>query len=64
VRAIHPKAMPVVLRSETEIETWSTAPVDEVLKLQRPLSDGALRVVARGKKQDGGGDLPALVASR
>jgi len=30
-----------------------TAPVDEALKLQRPLPDGALHIVARGKKQDG-----------
>jgi putative SOS response-associated peptidase YedK len=53
VGAIHPKAMPVILHSADAIEAWMTAPVDEALKLQRPLPDGALRIVAKGKKQDG-----------
>jgi hypothetical protein len=29
-----------------------TAPSKEALTLQRPLPDGALRIVARGSKQD------------
>lgn len=53
VKAIHPKAMPVVLTTAEEIETWMTAPAAEALKLQRSLPDGALRIVARGQKQDG-----------
>jgi putative SOS response-associated peptidase YedK len=53
VRALHPKAMPVILTSQDEIETWMTAPAEEALKLQRPLPDGSLKIVARGKKEDG-----------
>ena len=52
VGAIHPKAMPVILTTQKEIETWMTAPPDEALKLQRPLPDGLLRIVARGVKED------------
>lgn len=52
VGAIHPKAMPVILTTPDEVEIWMTAPVEEALKLQRPLSDGALRIVARGVKED------------
>ena len=52
VGAVHPKAMPVILTTPDEVETWMTAPADEVLKLQRPLPDGSLRVVARGVKED------------
>jgi putative SOS response-associated peptidase YedK len=53
VGAYHNKAMPVILTSEAEIDTWMTAPAPEALKLQRPLSADALIVVARGKKEDG-----------
>jgi len=35
VGAIHPKAMPVILTTPDEVETWMTAPPDEALKLQR-----------------------------
>jgi len=30
-----------------------TAPAEEALKLQRPLPDGTLRIVATGVKEDG-----------
>jgi putative SOS response-associated peptidase YedK len=56
VGAIHPKAMPVILRSEEEIETWMTAPPEDALKLQRPLPDWSLKVVATGEKEDGNGE--------
>ncbi len=55
VGAIHPKAMPVVLTSPDQIEQWLRAPAAEALALQRPLPDGALRIVARGARQDGSG---------
>ena len=58
VGTIHPKAMPVILTTPAELETWMTAPSDEALKLQRPLPDGTLRIVARGVKEDGAA-LPA-----
>ena len=54
VGAIHPKAMPVILRTEEEIETWMTAPTEDALKLQRPLPDDALKIVMTGEKEDAG----------
>ncbi len=42
VGAIHPKAMPVILTTPDQVETWMTAPSEEALKLQRPLPDGTL----------------------
>lgn len=52
VGAIHPKAMPVILTSPQELDTWLEAPIQEALALQRPLPDGMLRIVARGGAQD------------
>ena len=51
VGAIHPKAMPVILRTPEEFDAWMSAPAAEALKLQRPLPDGALRIVAQGVKE-------------
>jgi putative SOS response-associated peptidase YedK len=53
VGAVHPKAMPVILTTEAERETWLTAPSAEALALQRPLPDGVLKIVSRGNKKDG-----------
>jgi putative SOS response-associated peptidase YedK len=44
--------MPMILTTPAEVETWMTTAPDEALKLQRPLPDGALRIVARGVKED------------
>jgi putative SOS response-associated peptidase YedK len=52
VGAIHPKAMPVILRTDEEIDCWMKAPAADALQLQRPLPDNALVIVARGQKQD------------
>jgi putative SOS response-associated peptidase YedK len=53
VGAIHAKAMPVILTTRDEIDIWMTAPLGEALKLQRPLPDDALMIVARGENEGG-----------
>ena len=50
VGEIHPKAMPVILRNEEEIETWLTAPWNEAKVLQRPLPDDELMLLDEPKK--------------
>lgn len=53
VGSIHMKAMPVILTTPEEVETWLTAPWEQARSLQRPLPNGVLRIVAVGTKQDG-----------
>jgi putative SOS response-associated peptidase YedK len=53
IAPIHSKAMPVILTTPQEVAAWLTAPANEALALQRPLRDEALRIVARGEKEDG-----------
>ncbi|SDD68243.1 Putative SOS response-associated peptidase YedK [Paracoccus isoporae] len=45
VGAIHPKAMPVILRDPEDWETWLSAPIDAARTLQRPLPDGDLVLI-------------------
>jgi putative SOS response-associated peptidase YedK len=52
VGPVHPKAMPVILTSEDEIETWMLAPPQQALRLEKPLPGNALRIVARGERSD------------
>jgi putative SOS response-associated peptidase YedK len=52
VAPVHPKAMPVILTTPDEIETWMTASAERALKLQHPLPDGVLKIVAMGVKED------------
>jgi putative SOS response-associated peptidase YedK len=55
---IHPKAMPVTLTDPGEIDLWLSAEATaDALRLQRPLPDDALRIVAKGERQD----APAIV---
>lgn len=52
VKPVHAKAMPVILTTPDEWKIWMTAPAEEAIKLQRPLDDRLLKIVARGEKKD------------
>lgn len=54
VAPIHPKATPVILTDENEVDVWLNAPTPVAMELQRPLPDGKLKIVARGDRQDAG----------
>ena len=53
VASVHADATPVLLLREEEREMWMNAPVEIALSLQKPPALGALKIVARDKKQDG-----------
>jgi hypothetical protein len=48
--------MPVIMTMPEEVEMWLKAPAIDALRLQRPLRDDALHIVARGQKKDGDDD--------
>ena len=52
VKAVHEKAMPVVLTTPEELDLWMNAPINEALSLQRPLADGVVRIVRSGVQED------------
>lgn len=52
VAPIHPKAMPVVLTSDEEIDLWLRAQTADAMALQKPLADGVLKIVAKGLRLD------------
>jgi putative SOS response-associated peptidase YedK len=53
IAPIHAKAMPVILTTPDEFDRWLEEDTVDSLALQRPLSDDALRIVAKGEKEDG-----------
>jgi len=59
VGGVHERAMPVILTAAPEVERWLSAPANDALRLQRPLPDGTLKIVARGERR---GDPPELAA--
>lgn len=52
VAPIHPKAMPVILTTPAEWRQWLLAATTTALQLQRPLPDGALKIVGEGLRED------------
>jgi putative SOS response-associated peptidase YedK len=44
--------MPVILTTPGEADRWLEADATDALALQRPLPDDALRIVAKGEKED------------
>ena len=50
---IRPKATPVIPKTPDEVDVWLSAETRGALELQKPLPDGAPKIVARGERADG-----------
>lgn len=50
VSPIHQKAMPAILTTPEEVDTWLAAPWNEARHLQRPLPDNMLVIVPPQQK--------------
>lgn len=46
VKPVHQKAMPVILTTADEVESWLSAPWEDAKALQRPLMDNKLMMVS------------------
>jgi len=44
--------MPVILTTANEVDRWFEAETSDALALPRPLVDEALRIVAKGQRED------------
>jgi putative SOS response-associated peptidase YedK len=53
VATVLPKAMPVILTSPADFDRWLEAETSDALALQRPLPEDALRIFAKGEREDG-----------
>ena len=53
VRPIHAKAMPVILPAGEAWDVWLEGETEKALELARLFPEGDLKVVARGKREDG-----------
>ncbi|VVT34345.1 Putative SOS response-associated peptidase (fragment) [Rhizobium sp. EC-SD404] len=52
VGSVHPKAMPVILKTAEEADIWMRAEWIEAAEPQRPLQNDAVRIVAMGERKD------------
>lgn len=42
-----------ILTEHDKVDAWLRTPVVDTLQMQKPLSDGALKIVARNEKEHG-----------